>query len=465
MSKKVSIVTISVIIIIISLLISIYIPNREKIEETENTTISYETIEKDGKIGVTDGVNMIITPQYDEIIIPNSHRTVFWCKNGENEKFINQENEEIFKEYDNVELIEIHDNIYEKNILKYEEDGKYGLLGITGKTVTESKYEEIFSLGYKEAEIAVKENGKYGILDEKGNQKIKIQYDSIESDAYYTEEHGYKKSGYIVQQTTADGYRYGYYDSEGAQVLTEEYNQLNRLTQIKSNDIYLIAAKNGQFGVFINNSKIINTQYQAIDYNSDLQVFIVERTGKFGAINLKGVEILKPEYTELQINGIYMYTVKDEEKKVWDTSGKEVDISFETVIQKTDSEYFIKSEAGNYSILNSNFEVVSKQNYKYLEFAYDNCFIATNEQDKTGVIDLEENVIIDFKYDVIQLIKGMNALQSIDFATNNTSFYDKDFSLSTELVGANIEYLESGFKVYNNEQEILFDDNGKIVTE
>ena len=30
-------------------------------------------------------------------------------------------------------------------------------------------------------------------------------------------------------------------------------------------------------------------------------IFIVERTGKYGAINEKGMEILKPEYSEMQI--------------------------------------------------------------------------------------------------------------------------------------------------------------------
>ena len=431
MSRKVSIIAIC-IIIVISLMISIYIPNREKIEETEDTSISYETIQKDGKMGVTDGVNMIIELKYDEIIIPNEHRAVFLCRNEESATFVNQRNEKIFTQYDNVELIEVDDSEYEKNILIYEEDGKYGLLGITGKTITEAKYEEIFNSGYKSAEVVVKENGKYGIIDEKGNVKIKSNYDSIHSDEYYTEENGYKKSGYIVQQTTSEGYRYGYYDSEGVQVLTEEYNQINRLTQIESNDIYLIAAKNGQYGVFINNSKIINTQYQQIEYNSDLEIFIVERTEKFGAVNLKGIEIIKPEYSEIQINGIYIYTVNGEEKKVWDTKGKEVDISFDTVIQKTDSEYFIKSEAGNFSILDSNFETISKQSYKYLEFAYNNYFIATNEQDKSGVIDLQENLVIDFKYDVIQLVKGEPKLQAIDFATNITEYYDENISLIAE---------------------------------
>lgn len=464
MSKKVSIVAISIIIIVISLIISIYIPNKEKIEKTENTLIKYQTIEKEGKVGVSDGVNMIIEPQYNQIIIPNEHREVFLVIDEENEKFINGKNEEIFKEYDNVKLIQIDESKFEKNILIYEENGRYGILEITGKKLTDSKFEEISSLGYRNGEILVKEDGKYGILTEKGEQKIKNKYDLIESDGYYSEEHGYNKSGYIVQKTTDDGYRYGYYDSEGVQVLEEQYNQLARLTQIKSNDIYLIASKNGQYGVFINNSKIINTQYQAIEYNPELQMFIVERTGKFGAIRLNGMEILKPEYDELQINGIYMYTVKGEEKKVWDTSGNEVDISFETIIQKTDSEYYIKNENGKYSILDSEFKTVSEKDYQYLEYLYNNHFIATNEQNKTGIIDLQENIKVEFKYDVIQLIKGNNAVQAIDFATNNTVFYDKEFKLSAGLIGANIEYLEKGFKVYNSEEEFIFDDNGKIIT-
>lgn len=428
MSKKISIIIIC-IIIVISLGMSIYIPNRDKIEETENFSITYSLIEKQGKIGVSKNGEVIINPQYDEIIIPNEHRDVFLCELEENVKFVNAENKQVFKEYENVELIEIYEGEYEKNILTYYKDGKYGLLGITGKLITENKYEEIYSLGYKEGEVVIKDEGKYGILDEKGNLKIKNEYDSIVSDEYYTKENGYKKSGYIVQKTTTEGYRYGYYDSEGIQVLKEEYNQINRLTQIQSNDIYLIAAKNGQYGVFINNNKIINTQYQQIEYNSDLGIFIVERTGKYGVVNMNGLEIIKPEYSELQINGIYIYTANEEEKKVWSIDGKEVNISFDTVIQKTNAEYFIKSEEGYYSILNAKMEQISSQNYRYLEYIYDDYFIATNEQEKSGIIDLKENIILDFKYDVIQLVKGENKLQAIDFYTNTTEFYDENIKL------------------------------------
>ena len=464
MSKKISI-TIVVIIVLISLAISIYIPNRDKLKtEKEDVTINYSTVEKDGKFGVAENGETVIEPQYDNIIIPNEHRAVFMCKNGEDNKFVDAKNKEIFTNYDNVELIEYDESKYERNILRYEKNGKYGLLGIAGNTVTGAKYEELTTFAQKEGEVLIKQNGEYGIMDEKENVKIPNKYDSIDSDGYYTDENGYKKSGYIVRVTTSDGYRYGYYDYDGEQVLTEEYNQITRLTQLK-NDIYLIAAKNGQYGVFINNSKIINTQYQSIDYNQDLQLFIVERTGQFGAVNLKGVEVIPTEYSELKVNGIYLYGVKGEEQKVFDADGKIVDIPFNTYIMSTSStKYFIKNEDGKYSILNSDFEQITQQNYHFLEYAYDKYFIATNEQDKVGVIDLEENVVVDFNYDVIQLIKGKNIFQARDFSDEKTDIYDNQFDLALEMSNANIDILDDGVRIYNDEQQVFLDDNGKIIT-
>ena len=468
MSKKISVILIG-IIIIISLALSIYIPNKDKIKDAkEDTSINYSVIEKDGKKGVAQNDKTIIEPQYDEVVIPNQHREVFYCKNGEESKFVNSKNKEIFTEYDDVELISYDESKYEKNILKYEKNGKVGLLGITGKHITETKYEELSSIGKKEGEILVKENGEYGIIDEKGNVKIKNKYDAIESDGFYTDENGYKKAGYIVRIVTTDGYRYGYYDCDGTQVLREEYNQIERLIEIK-NDVYLIVAKNGQYGVYINNIKIINTQYQSIDYNSDLQIFIVEKTKLYGAFNLKGIEILPIEFSQLSVNGIYLYGTKNteetQENKVYDVNGKSVNIPFDTVINKTsNSKYFIENEKGKYYVVDAEFKKLTQQKYNFLEYAYDKYFIATNEQNKMGVINLEEKVIVEFEYDVIQLIKGKSIFQALDFADNKTDIYDSKFDLALEMSNANIDILSNGIRVYNNERENYLDNNGKITT-
>ena len=163
MTKKVNI-TIVVIIVIISLAISIYIPSKDRLSgKKEDTSKNYQTIEENGKVGIKDGDTTVIEPQYDKIIIPNEHREVFMCQSGEEKKFVNSKNEKIFDNYDAVELIEYDDSKYEKNILKYEKNGKYGLLGITGKNVTEAKFEELTSFEKKEGEVLVKENGEYGL--------------------------------------------------------------------------------------------------------------------------------------------------------------------------------------------------------------------------------------------------------------------------------------------------------------
>ena len=134
MAKKTSIVVIiSIIIILISLLISIYLPNKDKInEEKEDKSISYYLLKRKEKFGIINqNGEIVIEPQYEEIIIPNIHKAVFICKDKE-KKILNEKNEEIFTEYDNVEAIELSNIIsevaYENKVLKYEKNGRYGAL-------------------------------------------------------------------------------------------------------------------------------------------------------------------------------------------------------------------------------------------------------------------------------------------------------------------------------------------------
>ena len=477
MSKKTGIIIIISLLVILGIGISIYMPNKDKLQkETEdNTDISYYLLKNDEKYGViNNNGDIIIDAEYDEIVIPNINRDVFICTKEEKQKVLNSKKNEIFSQYQNISAIELSNVIaettYEKNVLKYEENNKYGLIKIDGEIITKAIYDEISSLGYKNGEILVKENGKYGIINDKGNQIIKALYDEIISDQYYNVDEGYKKSGYIVSNTTDEGYRYGYYDYEGGEVLKVEYNQIMRLTQMKdSNNIYLIASKNGQFGVFVNNNKIINTQYQSITYDEGTNIFIVERTGKYGAINEKGLEILKTEYNDIQINGIYLYTKKDEENKVFDKNGQQVEINFNTVISATtNKDYYIKiekDEEEQYSILNSDLKEITKQKYKYLEYLTGKYFIITNETGKSGIIDSDEKEILEPKYDLIQKIKDKNIIQVINFESNTTEIYNKELKKIVELKDMKIQKLDNYIKVYNDEEEYYLDNNGNQITD
>lgn len=435
--KKTLGVILFVLIIIISLGLSVYLPNKDRInDEVEDKSIIYSLIEENGKYGVKNQNNeTIINPEYEKIIIPNQHRAVFICFNGDEKNIFNEKQEEIYTNYDSVDAIKLSNLSEEKyieNALIYKKNEKYGLLSITGKNILDARYDEIYSLGYKENEIIVKENNKFMIYNTEGKPLIKDTFDSIESDEFYSEQDEYKKSGYIVCKITSDGYRYGYYDYEYNKVLELEYNEISRLLDVKNtNNIYLIASYNGQYGVFINNTKVIDTQYQSINYDSDLSIFIVERTGKFGAFNENGTEILKPEYDSLKIQGINLYAEKENEQKVYDKDGKEVNIPFTTIIETTgNSKYYIKIENNKYGIINENSETV-----------------------------------IGCEYDLIQLIEGTNAFQGVKNDTNTTYIFNKDLNNVLEMNNANTEVLENTIRVYNETEEVKLDFDGNIISE
>lgn len=433
--KKTLRIIMFVLFIILILGLSIYLPNKDKInEEVEDKSIIYSLIEENGKYGVKDQNDEIIVQiQYQKIIIPNEHRDVFFCYNGEQKTILDKNNKTIFEEYDNVDLIKlsnISENVYEKNALIYQKNEKFGLLSITGNIILEAKYDEIYSLGYKENEIIVKENNKYMIYDTNGKNLIKDVFDSIQSDEFYTEEDEYRKSGYIVCKITSDGYRYGYYDYEYNKVLEINYNQISRILDVKNkNNIYLIASLNGQFGVFINNTKVIDTQYQSINYDSELEVFIVERTGKYGAFNENGTEIIKPEFNSLIVQGVFLYAQNDTEQKVYNKNGKEVNIPFTTIIESTEtSQYYIKIENNKYGIIND-----------------------------------KNELIINCEYDLIQQISGTNAFQGVKNDTDTTTIFNKNLENVLEMVHATTEVSDGKIRIYNDSEEVDFDFDGNKI--
>ena len=138
--KKVfgTIITLIVIIMIVVTINKILSKQAKNIETEKNT---YFSAYVDGKWGVINNTGKtIIDTTYDEMItIPNPEKPVFVCVYDVNDqtgeyktKVINEKGEELFTDYDRVEVIENYDtkqNIwYENNLLRVVKNGKYGLI-------------------------------------------------------------------------------------------------------------------------------------------------------------------------------------------------------------------------------------------------------------------------------------------------------------------------------------------------
>ena len=473
--KKKNIITIIILIIIIAIIVGIFIYKgiMEKEKEyniAEVNKYNYFSLKENEKFGVIDNQgNIIIEPQYDDVKIPNPEKNVFICYEGQTTKVMNEKKEQIYTEYNNITPLVLKnvstDLRYEKSVLKYEEDGKYGLISLEGKKITNPIYEEIDTLQYKEGEFVIKKDNKYGIMNMNGYVIINPEYDNIKADAYYSPDTGYKNDGYIVSNTTDEGYRYGYIDSEGNKILDTNYNDLYRINY--EGETYLICAENGKYGLFNKNKNIIPNEYQAITYIEGDNLCLVQKGKKHGIITLEGSMILQVRYNQIDINGDYIYTTdENSEIKVYDKKGNEVEVNQNTTIStiQENPEYKIYIDTSNGTTLYSIYQgenKITNGNYNYIGYLSNNNYIASRQNEKLGVIDQNENIKLEMKYDTIRKIDGTKLVEADIQSTNTIELYNSNLEKIAEMNNATLTVEDNYIKLSSTTEIKYFDLEGK----
>ena len=424
----------------------------------------YGVINKEGQV--------VIEAKYSNVIIPNPDRDRFVCYQAEEVQIFNAQNEELFTEYEVVEPIKLKNVAsvlaYEKSVLMYQQDGLYGLIDFDGNVITKNIYDSIENLQPTEGKFVVAKDGKYGVIDLKGNQLVDIAYDKISSDGYYTEQDGYKKSGFIVSNTTEDGFRYGYIDYTGKDILEVAYNDIERITKEEEKNIYLIVSENGQYGLYNQAKKIIENEYQSITYEEDTDVLILQKNKKYGVANLAGDFIIPVENDAITSKGIYLYVESGNDRKVYDTQGNTVDMNYNRSIYQTENAAYkistiLNNDITYYGILDQNDNPLVEEKYRYIEYVYDQYFIATNEDGNLGIINSNGKVILDMKYNSLQKIKGKNMIQAVEAETGVTEFYSAKMEKTASVEGATIQIQDDYIIIANDQEKIYLDNDGNKI--
>ena len=464
-------IILAILILVIVIVGGIYLKKeidlRYKIAKVEE--YNYFVLKSNERYGVIDKKgNVIVEAKFDNVVIPNPEKDLFVCCEGKKTKILNSNQEEKLEKYNNVEAIRLNniakDLMYEKTVLKYLENGKYGLLNMKGKKITKAKYDEIEGLPYKEGELLVKENGKYGVINIKGNTIVKPNYDAIKVDEFYYDD--YKNAGYIVSNKTENGYRYGYLNRKGKELLKTEYNDIKRVIDIEDeNKIYLIVAKDGQYGIIINGKTILNHEYQSIEYNEKHKVFILEKSKKYGIANIKGEVKIEPVYDAIDTTGIYLYGVSGKDITVYDNNGNKAKFDTDVAILKTENEKFKikvkkdKDEKIKYGLINEEMVELIKEKYGYLNYLYKNYFVASKDNIKFGIINDKDETILPMENDQIQKI-GNTEMVKVK-KSDVVQIYSTDMQKVCEMKNANIEEDDKYIKVYNDAEIKYFNNLGK----
>ena len=391
----------------------------------------YGVIDKQGKT--------IINPEFDEVRIPNPEKDIFICYENNTSKVLNANNESIYTEYEQVEPVRLKntesDLMYEKSVLTYMKDEKMGLINFDGKKITDNKYESIETLPTQEGKLLVKQQGKVGIININGYQLVDCNYDQIQIDGYYQDENEYQDAGYLVSNTTEEGYRYGYVNIKGEEIVKPECNELSRIVEIKDKDnVYLLLAIN-----------------------------VIEKSGRYGLADINGNIIIPIEYDQIDITGICIYATKSGTTTVFNKLGERLNIDKEISILETDNDKYkieIYSNDGeiSYGILNDkNVEIVPRE-YSYIEYLSDNYFIACDKKGKLGVIDESNNKKLNIEYTSLHKVEGTDILEAGNSDKGVEEFYSKSIDKICEASNVSSVSVKGNYIYVVNEDETKYID-------
>lgn len=468
---------VAVIIIAISIMAIINeVQLHYKVEEISE--YNYFTLEQNQKYGVIDrNGNIIIEAEYEAVQIPNPSKAIFVCVKEYNENtkeyetvVYNEKKEVLLSNYKNIQAISIYTNVnstpYEKSVLTYKENGKYGLINLEGKQITKPVYDEISSINYKEGTFLIKQNELEGIINMKGKVIIKCEYESVTSDNYYSENGYNKQAGFIVSKKTDDGYRYGYVNYRGTIILNPIYTQLERVTEIANEKgVYFIAFKNGQAGLLKNNKEILNYEYEDIQYNVLGSIFVTKRNGKYGAVNQEGTTVLYPEYDNVYTGGMYLNALKDKDIFIFDLNGNKIETNEVSKIKTENANYYITIDKNNkYKVVDSKDNIIIDKDYTYIEYLPGDYFIVERDS-KNGIIDSNGKSVIELKYDSISRINETDILQ---METNkNIALYNLNMKEIVSMDNAIVKELKdekSYILLYSDTDFKYLDKKGNILT-
>ena len=423
--KKVfgTIITLAVIIMIVVTINKILSKEAEKIKFEK---VTYFSAYLDGKWGVIDNTGKtIIDMKYDEMIaIPDPEKAVFVCVYDVNEqtgeyktKVINEKGENLFTEYDRVEVIENYDskqNIwYEGNILRVTKNGKYGLIDCEGNKLLGTEFDEIASLKSVEGNLIVKKEGKVGIVNTVGQIIVPIEYKDVK-----ILKEGYKNeyiiidandnqgiistSGTIIIEPTYKEIKYLNSTEVYAAKIEEKWNLLNKKGEVLNSDYddytyskgdYVIVKKGDKYGIITTAGEVkIEPTYENLEYAFSVY-YIAKMNGKYGIINTDNTSVIPLEY----LNMTYW---SDKEIIIADKTETETVLFDSNLTQKLSGifvyeENYIKARiAGEDKYYTYKFEEKETK-----DILTKNTLFVSKKDGKYGFVDSQGNVVVKHEYD------------------------------------------------------------------
>ena len=428
--KKVIATIIALIVIVMVVMSIMSLLNRQ---ETQNQgPVEYFSMHTKNKWGVINSRGeIVLQPTYDEmIIVPDSTKELFIYSydvdkdtGSYSTKVINSKGEEILTDYKNIVALDnyttIDDVWYDKNSLKFERNGKYGLITYSGEQLLSPDYDDIYTLKGLENSIILEKDGKYGLYNDSIKQLIlePIYLEIRAMGNSYTD-------GYVVKD---ENEKYGIIGQSKKFIIEPQYDSIKN---VFGDSKYVVELEKKTFVIDKDNNTLfeLKTGEDIVSIHND--EFVVSNNKKYGIINSKREEIIEPKYDYLEYAyGDYYIAANKKSCGIIDASGNEqVPFSYTSISYRKDGSFFecenkdfttdIYDGKCEYKLTGTISEVNSEKayirirvedEYKYYNFSFEektnkdvlsnNTLFLVKENDKYGYVNKDGEKIVECIYD------------------------------------------------------------------
>ena len=202
--------------------------------------------------------------------------------------------------------------------------------------------------------------------------------------------------------------------------------------------------------------------YNILNKESVISSMIVNKNGKYGFYKNNGDEILDAIYTEYSLAGNYISVKKDDTMMLYDIHGNLINTNnYKSIIETSNPSYFIATDESNYySIISKDIQI--QDNYTNITYAFDNFFVFTTEEGKSGVLNIYSGIEVEPEYDYIIVLEGAKALEARK--GNKVDIYSEKFEKVLTMEDAIVEKVsDEYFSIYSKTEKQYINNTGNLV--
>ncbi len=183
----------------------------------------------------------------------------------------------------------------------------YGYINAKGEIAIKPSFEA--ASDFHEDNAVVYMDNQYMVIDKKGS----ILY----SNDYLIRD--YQNGMAVISEFNGDNLLYGYIDKEGKKVIQPQFKLASDFSKENTAYVYL---DNGKFAKIDKSGKILERYEQDTKYNpSSIQdgyiIYNDNSSNNFGVINVKGEQIIKPNYSDITYLGNDLFALRESEDVVY----------------------------------------------------------------------------------------------------------------------------------------------------